>query len=305
MKNFFRDKTESLKPVELALSAYLLFTTVLIVVFYSQIDRPYIHLSFRILVLSILGVLITSRQSETIRFFRVFFPFILLGFIYSETDVFNNLFFKDYLDPWFANIESRIFGMQPSIEFSQTIKHPVFAEAMYFGYFSYFLIAIGIPLFIYFKVGKDEGEHFAFIIINSFLLYYVIFIFLPVAGPQYYFSESELKPLNGLLFESITKFIQHYGERPTGAFPSSHVSICLMLLYGSFRYYRKLLLITVPISIVLILSTVYIRAHYAVDVIAGFTFTPLIYTLSVMIYRLLTLKPINVLKLYGHSNKRS
>jgi membrane-associated phospholipid phosphatase len=300
-----KDKYEVLKPVEVALSVYLLYSTVLIAVFYSSIEKPLVPIAFRIFVIVTGGILTSVKQTEIIRFFRTFFPFVLLGYLYSETDILNNLFFPSYFDRWFSSIDERIFGFQPSLVFAEKVSSGLFTDLMYFGYFSYFLMSFGIPLIIYFKAGKEKGERMAFIIINSFMLYYMIFTLLPVAGPQYYFQGTDTSVLNGYIFEPITKLIQHFGERPTGAFPSSHVSICLMLLYGSFQYYRKLLYAIVPISILLIFSTVYIRAHYFVDVIAGFTFTPIIYAISVMLYRFLTLNPINAIKIYGHSNKRS
>jgi membrane-associated phospholipid phosphatase len=249
------------------------------------------------------GILISTKQTEIIQLCRNFFPFVLLGYFYSETDIFNNLFSPIYFDRLFSNIEEHLFGFQPSLVFAQRISSRFYTELMYFGYFSYYLICFTVPLMIYLK-NKEQGERTIFIIINSFMLYYLIFTLLPVAGPQYYFSELHLVPLNGYIFEPLTKFIQHFGERPTGAFPSSHVSICLMLLYLSYQYFRKLLFFIAPISILLILSTVYIRAHYAIDVIAALAFSPIVFTISSMLYRVLSLKPIKAFKIYGHSNQR-
>jgi len=70
------------------------------------------------------------------------------------------------------------------------------------------------------------------------------------------------------------------GEGPTAAFPSSHVGIVLILLYLANKFTPKLLKWLIPISILLILSTVYIKAHYVVDVIAGILSFPTIYWLS-------------------------
>ena len=60
------------------------------------------------------------------------------------------------------------------------------------------------------------------------------------------------------------------GERPTAAFPSSHVGVStvLMLLAWQTRN-RRLFWILMFFYVVLCLSTVYIYAHYAIDVIAG------------------------------------
>ena len=60
------------------------------------------------------------------------------------------------------------------------------------------------------------------------------------------------------------------GERPTAAFPSSHVGISTILLLLVWRARsRRLLLALLPLYVLLCLSTVYIYAHYAIDVFAG------------------------------------
>lgn len=51
--------------------------------------------------------------------------------------------------------------------------------------------------------------------------------------------------------------------------PSGHTQIALMVLYLAYRYQRILFYIYLPIICGLILSTVYLRYHYVVDLIAG------------------------------------
>lgn len=217
-------------------------------------------------------------------------PILLLGYFYSETDYLNNLFFTEDLDPIFVNMELKIFGTQLSEYFSQVLPSNNFAELMYFGYFSYYLLIIGVPLLIYFKLGHKVAEKAIFIVINSFLIYYFVFIIFPVSGPQFYFENSAQNLPQGYIFGWFIRTLQQFGEAPTAAFPSSHVSICLMLVWICYRNLKKLLLLVIPISILLIFSTVYIKAHYAVDVIAAFIATPIVYFISNKLYSYLNLK---------------
>ena len=73
------------------------------------------------------------------------------------------------------------------------------------------------------------------------------------------------------LFYHLVEDAKAAGERPTAAFPSSHVGIATvcMLLIGHTRN-RKLLWLLVPFYAFLCLATVYIQAHYVIDAIAGF-----------------------------------
>jgi hypothetical protein len=79
------------------------------------------------------------------------------------------------------------------------------------------------------------------------------------------------------------------GERPAAAFPSSHVGMMVILLYLSGKFAPKLLKILIPIGILLIFSTVYIKAHYVIDVIAGFLSVPIIYWISSRTYTAITM----------------
>ncbi len=284
-------------PVELVVITYLLLTGILIFLNRSILQDYTLHLEIRFGIIAIIAAIISLERlykfSGIFRFFRLLLPFLLLAYLYKETDYLNNLIFRNDLDPFFAGIEFSIFGFQPSLAFAQRFNSDFFAELMYFGYFSYYLLVFFVPAWLYFKVKHNTGESVSFIIINSFLVYYLIFIFLPVAGPQFYFKEiSETLP-KGYLFGPIIRFIQLNGEGHTAAFPSSHVSICLMLLWACIKNARKLLIFVIPVATLLIFSTVYIQAHYVIDIIAGFIFTPVLYFISDKIYTSLTKQTFN------------
>ena len=221
----------------------------------------------------------TRKEKNVLRFLRYFFPLLLLGYFYHETDYLNNLIFTKDLDTIISKLEMLIFGMQPSLQFADLWHSSWFAEIMYFGYFSYYLMLAGIPLFFYIRKQFKSSLQTIFIIVTSLLIFYSVFIIFPVAGPQFYFTHQPDLP-RGFFFGSLMRFIQDSGEAPTAAFPSSHVSICLILLWICYRSQRILFWWLIPAAIVLILSTVYIRAHYAVDVLAAFLVTPVVYYIS-------------------------
>jgi membrane-associated phospholipid phosphatase len=54
------------------------------------------------------------------------------------------------------------------------------------------------------------------------------------------------------------------------AFPSGHTAVVLLVLAYAWRSVRGLFWICLPLVVALILSTVYLRYHYVVDVLAGF-----------------------------------
>lgn len=280
-----------LLPVERVMLFYLLITGIYILIFHNTLQKESFHLVFRIIATGIIFAFALFDKNfiniKLLRLIRNTFPFLLLVYVYKETDYLNNLLIADNLDYIIIQAESKIFSTLPSVAFSSLVPSDFFSELMYFGYFSYYVMITSIPLYIYFFVNRHQGEQAIFIIISSFLIYYLIFIILPVAGPQFYLSEY-LDPMpHAYFFGPIVRYIQSFAESETAAFPSSHVSVCMMLIWISFLYARKFMVIILPVSVLLILSTVYIRAHYIIDVAGGILFTPLLYNLSLKLYPVL------------------
>jgi membrane-associated phospholipid phosphatase len=133
-----------------------------------------------------------------------------------------------------------------------------------------------------------------FIIMGSFFAYYLIFDFLPVVGPTFYYKAVGLERIAEGVFPAMGDYFTTHtdcmttpgytdgvfyqlvegakaaGERPTAAFPSSHVgiaTICMLLLYR-LKNKTSFLLFIIP-YILLSMATVYIQAHYVIDAIAG------------------------------------
>jgi membrane-associated phospholipid phosphatase len=76
------------------------------------------------------------------------------------------------------------------------------------------------------------------------------------------------------------------GERPTAAFPSSHVGVTTILMMLALRTRsRRLIYGMLPFYVLLCLSTVYIYAHYAIDAIAGLVTGVAVYYVLCFVYQ--------------------
>lgn len=225
----------------------------------------------------------TFLKSAIFNFFRNIYPVLFAGYFYTETVHYNKLFFNN-LDPVFIKFDQWLFGFQPSLEFSKLIPSAWFSELMYFGYFTLYLITLSFVFAMYFKRKTLFLEN-TFKVTFTLLFFYFIFAIFPSAGPQFYFDLPERAvPTNGYIFKDIMHAIQASAEQPTGAFPSSHVGITFVILILARKSLPLFFKICFPIAIILTLSTVYIKAHYAVDAIFGLLFAPFIVYLASFIY---------------------
>ena len=76
------------------------------------------------------------------------------------------------------------------------------------------------------------------------------------------------------------------GERPTAAFPSSHIGVTVVVLLLAWHSRNKWLFWTfVPFFVLMFAATVYIRAHYLIDAIAGLITGILFYYLLSLLWK--------------------
>jgi len=278
---------KNIKKIDFIFFGFMVLTTLQILIVITDLAGLMNILLPRFVIVIGVGVLLYCNQkisNRTLNFLRNVYPIFVSGFFYSETIHYNKLFFDD-IDPYLIALEYQLFSSQPSVSFSSYFNSLLFSEMMYIGYFSFYLLIIGFTVYTYFKK-TYLNEQSIFILCSSLYIYYYVFALIPAQGPQFFFDS----PLNNLpkayMFDKVMHFIQAIGEQPTGAFPSSHVAISLIILMISKDRAPQFFRIALPFSILLILSTVYIKAHYVVDVLAAFITAPLVLHISKSIYNL-------------------
>lgn len=263
---------------------YALTTAIWILFFLNEIENPLGKLLFRAGVIVFIVLLFNVRMPgfENLTFFiKISYSSALLLYWYGETASLNSVLFSSF-DGILYQLDEKLFGYQPSVEFSKFLA-PLFSEVMYLGYFSYYVLN-AIAILFYFIYDKQNTTRVVFIIIFSFFIYYWFFILFPSIGPQYYLA-SELRNVPaGIFLQDYIKYLLQLGEKPTGAFPSSHVGMVLIFMILIYRISKKSFWLLIPVCIVLTLATVYLKAHYFIDVIGGIISGLLIYCFSLKVY---------------------
>ncbi len=276
-----------LRPADISVFLYLLITALLIFTFSQRLQDHTSHLLFRLGVLLFLGFLLIWEQkkpSPFLNFIHLFYPILLLTYLFGETAWFNHLFFSHPFDDWLQKWDKLLFGFEPSVAFSKHFSEAWMSELLNMGYFSYYFMPVGVALAFFLKHPKKTDQAI-FIIVTSFFIYYLFFIVFPSEGPHYYLDYPSNQAIHSGLFSHWVQTVEHYGDKPTGAFPSSHVGMALIYLFLSWRRLPWLFWMILPFALLICLATVYIKAHYAVDVLGGILSAPLVYGLSRWMYR--------------------
>lgn len=288
---------------------YAAFTAVVALVFWNdmpELGEMMVTRCIYGLGMLVLAMIYRRRPCHLTFFMRTALQLGMLAVWYPETYLFCRLFGN--FDHVFANIDQALFGFQPALRFGEVMPGKVWCELFNLGYFSYYPMIFALVIWTFFR-RYLLFEKTAFIVLCSFFVFYVVFMFLPVAGPQYYYQaigidtvrsgvfpeigmyfkdhfETIAPPANGGVFQKLVEMAQEGGERPTAAFPSSHVGISTVIMILAWKADRKkrLFLVMLPLYVLLCFATVYIHAHYAIDAIAGLLVAYPVYKLSHKIY---------------------
>ena len=285
---------KGLLAVEWIAMGYLLLTLLMMAVLWDKLVSPEQmikgRITFVLVTLAAWGVY-WLKPCRLTMFLRIAVQMVFLSWWYPDTYELNRIL--PNLDHMFAGCEQAVFDCQPALLFAQKAPWGWFSELMCMGYISYFPM-MTILLVYYFLYRYNEFLKAAFVLLGAFFIFYVIFIFLPVTGPQFYYlavgpekiaagvfpnlgdwflTHSERMAVPGWtdgFFYHLLEMAHNAGERPTAAFPSSHVGITtVVMLLAHHTHCRKLVLGMLPFYILMCLSTVYILAHYAIDALTG------------------------------------
>jgi membrane-associated phospholipid phosphatase len=208
------------------------------------------------------------------RFLRLCYIQALYLLYFGESIQLSQLWYGGAsLDAFFARLDRLLFGLQPAIQFSRLLQgFRGLNELFFFSYFFFYvLVATGVWA-LFFRRRSREAEHFLFIVSASFFVMYLWFTVFPVKGPKYYFPELRsawYANFRGYLFTGLMKRAFARMNLAGAAFPSSHVAVALVALLLNWRHNRFLIPLFVPFTLLLCASTVYLYAHYFVDVPAG------------------------------------
>ncbi|CAM1354014.1 phosphatase PAP2 family protein [Tenacibaculum insulae] len=275
------------KKIDFLFFGYVFVTTLFLFFSWNQSTNSLNLLLTRGLISASIFVLIfinSKIKNSLVKLIRNIYPIILSGYFYSET-VFYNKFIWQNIDQKLIDLDEFLFGFQPSLLFSKTLSSKLFSELMYFGYFSFYLLIIAFVIIAYYQL-KEESTELIFKFSAAMLLFYLFFGIIPSAGPQFYLSSPEKDLPVAFIFDKIMHFIQANAEQPTAAFPSSHVGISIIIILLLRKKTPLFIKIIFPLVILLILSTVYIKAHYAIDVLGGIIFAPIMLYLASILYKI-------------------
>lgn len=268
-----RERVESgretrLRPVDLLLAGYLAVVSVV------AIDRaPGLPNCWWLLVAhALFGVLLYLLTRPGLgplgRSIREIYPLLLLVSLYSELDVLNGPGGTAVYDATVQGWELAIFGTQLSTEWWRAMPSRFWSAVLHAAYLSYYLIVVAPAFYFAWRRDLVALRHFILVVMTTFVVCYLVFIFFPVAGPYYVLPRPDAWFLDNVFARAVYDTLATGSSYGT-AFPSSHVAAAVAATLSAGRGSRALgWTLAVP-TVLLTVAVVYCQMHYGVDAIAG------------------------------------
>jgi membrane-associated phospholipid phosphatase len=217
-----------------------------------------------------------------IRGLREFVPFLACILIYTnlhDTIGFVNTHdVHQHLDAF----DRALFGVSPCL-WAERFITPGRTEFMSACYASFFWIAPFVPLLLLLARRWRECRQVVLGIVTCFYLGYALYVVFPAAPPRLYLAREfhlQLQGYPNLLHALSERTLELLPADSRAAFPSLHAAVSLLALIYAWRYLRPWLILLVPSAIGLWASTIYLRHHYFVDLVAGWLLAPVALALA-------------------------
>ena len=247
----------------------------------SNVDRFFFtglvfFLFLGIIKLKDLKLLLKSKVGRLLKiileFLRETLPFSFCISIYTNMHDMVHLVNPNDIDASLIAWDDLLLGFQPAI-YLETFITPELTDFMYFSYSSFLIYIIIFTMYLYVKKKKVAFRETLVSIILTFYIGYVGYIIFPAVGPKFTMSHLFETSLSGTFISDRISFLMNYEISEytrRDCFPSLHNGIIFLILLFAFKHNRIYAFLFLPFAIALFISTLYLRYHYFVDMIAGF-----------------------------------
>ena len=209
-----------------------------------------------------------KRSKEIGGLLHGFSPAVFIILIYQSL---GNMiqYLQPDIDPYLIRIDLFLFGAHPTVWMERWIT-PWLTDLLSLAYFSYVFLPFILVLTLYLKGRNEVFGQTMFILTFGYYLSFIGYILFPAIGPRFTQVHLYSVPLEGSFITDFTRdtlnALQH---NKRDCMPSGHTQIALMVLFLAWRHEKTLFYIFTPLVTGLIISTVYLRYHYVIDLIAG------------------------------------
>ena len=257
-----------LLPHEIAFGAFLAYAWVRLVIAQGPAGGQSL-LYLGLIVIQVAAITWGRRKESNVRWRirLVVFP-ILMNAVFFSMGATVGAMHPAKEDALLERIDQALVGTTPSLTM-QALVAPILTEAMSLCYLTFFPY-LAISMILYFCGDVETLKKFFAGLFTIYAIGFIGYSLLPAAGPYVAMAGQFTVPLDGGFFTTLNHQVVLKGSNGVDVFPSLHCAVSGFILGFDFIHRRRRFLLYVAPCAGLWISTIYLRYHYLVDVIAGF-----------------------------------
>lgn len=284
-------RTPAIWPVDVCHAAAHAGSLVLLALFADQAPHAGLWAIWNVAVLGMLGVLAALGPRLDLKraaVWRMAFAAALIPIYFTQLGA-----LVPYVNPrpWERTLHDwdlALTGGHEPLHAIGTLAHPLLTEILQWIYDFYYFIPVILGAAVL-KAGRPlVVARMTFAIALCIYLSYAGYYAVPATGPNIdHHQLYGFGPLPGVfLATELRETLFAIEKIKQNCFPSGHTAVSLLSLALAFLYARRSLPLLVPLVLALVFSTLYLRYHYLVDVLAGTLLAALSFWLALATHRI-------------------
>ena len=256
-------------PADLLSGGFLLGLILLVLLCRRRLERWARLLGIYLLLLCLQAAAALGRTVGLVPpLLAAFFPVVPVVAIFTTLGFIPEVNPRDR-DLLLSRLDHKLFRVDPSIWMERFVC-PWLTEAMQLAYLAYYVLPFVLLGTLYHRGSQEAFQLCVTALLLSHYLAFIGYMALPALGPRFLLASQYREELKGLfLAEPVQDILNALEGIKRDAFPSGHTSAILITVFYVLRFTPEMAFWFVPIAALMILSTIYLRYHYAVDVLAG------------------------------------
>lgn len=273
-------------PVDRLVCSYVLASALLIAVYWRQVPGAVWLVCLHIAAMAALAAAAgrEAKEGSVLWLFRHWYPLLYISACYREMSILIPAIRGTDLDAAMARLDYAIWGVHPTV-WLERVQAPWLTESLQIVYTLFLpgvLVVVGV---LWLRKRMAEFRYNAFLVTLGFLVSYACYFLAPVRGPRFLLEPLQRLPLEGLWsFPFLRHWLDVLEAAHYDCLPSGHTEMILLVWWSSRQVSRNLFRAFGVYTLVMVVSTVYLRYHYTVDVAAGAVLAALLWRLGPRLY---------------------
>jgi len=262
-----------LLPHEVCFGLFLVVTWVRLVAVTGFLSgSSLLYLVFLMLNCAAIGLRARSDSPKTLRIAFLFYP-VAMNVLFPNMRQAIPAINWGRMDAALQSIDSALVGTNLSLRL-QPLAHPWLTELFSFCYFLFFPYLL-FSLIYYFCSDLAVLRKFIIGLFTVYGLGFLGYSLVPASGPYLAMADQFSVPLTGYWFTRWNAAVVAQGSNGVDVFPSLHCAVSAFFLFFDRRHRPWRFRLYVVPCVGLWISTIYLRYHYLIDLICGFTLAAL------------------------------